>query len=212
MISYPNQKIITTQKQKSEIGGDVLYTTFLQSAGKYACEKLTKISSLKLWIYLEKNSDGYQFALSPKDCEAWGISRDAYKAGVAELISKGFIRHQKGNFYVFCDAPDIKDDCAEAAAKQEGKISAEKFLFEEEQKAKKIFEDRRDKMFRAFEIDGQGENDDDRLPFETDEDYEERKKQESQYKEGDKKISKTYQFLTSLKASKEQNRMGSDST
>ncbi len=212
MISYPNQKIITTQKQKSEIGGDVLYTTFLQSAGKYACEKLTKISSLKLWIYLEKNSDGYQFALSPKDCEAWGISRDAYKAGVAELISKGFIRHQEGNYYVFCDGPDIEDESAEATAKQKAKISTEKYLDVEEQKAKNFFESRREEMYEAFERDGQGENDDDRLPYETDEDYVERKKQESQFKEGDKKISKTYQFLMSLKASKEQNRMGSDST
>lgn len=203
MILYPNQKIITTQKQKSEIGGDVLYTTFLQSAGKYACEKLTKISSLKLWIYLEKNSDGFQFALSPKDCEAWGITRDAYKAGVAELISKGFIRHQKGNYYVFCDAPDIKDDCAEAAAKQEGKISAEKYLDVEEQKAKNFFESRREEMYEAFERDGQGDNDDDRLPFETDEDYEERKKRESQFNKEGKEVSKAYQFLKSLKAAKE---------
>lgn len=202
MITYPNQKIITMQKQKSDVGGDVLYTSFMQAAGKYACANLTKISALKLWLYLQKNSDGFQFALSPKDCEAWGISRDAYKAGVAELIDKGFIRHQKGNYYVFCDAPDIKDDYAEAVAKQEGKISAENYLYEEEQKAKKYFEDRRDKMFRAFESDGQVENDDDRLPFETDEDYEERKKRESQFNE-EGEVSKTYQFLKSLKAAKE---------
>ena len=209
MITYPNQKTITTRKQKVDADGDALYTSFLQSAGKHACKTITKLSALKMWIYLEKNADGYFFALSPKDCATWGITRDMYKAGIAELLDKGFIRHQEANRYIFCDAPaqeTVKENKLEKEAPEQpgttADANAHQFLLSEEQKAKEFFEKRKPDMVRSFEHDNSGEafsEDDDRLPFETDEDYAERKKYEAEHGKDEKTESPTKTFLESIR-------------
>ena len=48
-------------------------------------------SGLKLWLYLNKNQDGYRFELSRVDCANWGIKKDSYYKAVEELIQKGFL-------------------------------------------------------------------------------------------------------------------------
>jgi hypothetical protein len=60
-------------------------------------------SGLKLWLYLDKNQDGYRFELSRVDCAKWGIKKDSYYSAVDELINKGFLvqDHYGSNMYWF---------------------------------------------------------------------------------------------------------------
>lgn len=37
-----------------------------------------KGETLKLWLYCNKNQDGYQFELSQKALQEWGLKKDAY--------------------------------------------------------------------------------------------------------------------------------------
>lgn len=48
-------------------------------------------SSIKLWLYFNKNANEYKFELSRVDCEKWGIKKDAYYHAVKELTDKGFL-------------------------------------------------------------------------------------------------------------------------
>ena len=60
-------------------------------------------SGLKMWLYFNKNQDGFRFALSQKACEEWGIKKDSYYKGISELIDKGYLwkENEKGNSYYF---------------------------------------------------------------------------------------------------------------
>ena len=75
-------------------------------------------SGLKLWLYLNKNQDGYRFELSRVDCANWGIKKDSYYKAVEELIQKGLIKELSTALFV------------EENASQTAEISVEKRSFE----------------------------------------------------------------------------------
>jgi hypothetical protein len=52
---------------------------------------LIKGESLKLWLYLNKNQDGYTFDLSQKALEAWGLKKDSYYTAKDKLIELGYL-------------------------------------------------------------------------------------------------------------------------
>ena len=55
---------------------------------------------------LDKNKNGYTFALSKVDALSWGIgSKSSYDRAVAELIEKGYLVRIKGNHYNFFERP-----------------------------------------------------------------------------------------------------------
>ena len=60
-------------------------------------------SGLKLWLYLNKNQDGYRFELSRIDCAKWGIKKDSYYSAIDELTNKGFLvqDHYGSNLFWF---------------------------------------------------------------------------------------------------------------
>lgn len=103
MQTVPNQKILTIHKYRKD---DELYTSYSQLAQQRMMNDLNKIGSIKLWLYLCKNQDAYTFALSSADAAQWGIKSDAYKAGVKDLIDKGYlVPTGEGNHYLFYDIP-----------------------------------------------------------------------------------------------------------
>ena len=58
-------------------------------------------SGFKLYLYLAKNQDKYNFAYSPKDFTlSYGVSESSAKRAKTELIEKGYII-TKGNFFDF---------------------------------------------------------------------------------------------------------------
>ena len=88
-MSVPNQKIVQIAP-RTKRDADHLFATMNIDALQAAVQDL-KGSALKLWLYFNKNQDGYQFELSQKACRDWGIKKDSYYAGVEELVSKGYL-------------------------------------------------------------------------------------------------------------------------
>lgn len=50
-----------------------------------------KGETLKLWLYCNKNQDGYQFELSQKALQEWGLKKDAYQTAKKKLIELGYL-------------------------------------------------------------------------------------------------------------------------
>ena len=88
-MSVPNQKIVQIAP-RTKRDAEHLFATMNINALQAAVQDL-KGSALKLWLYFNKNQDGYHFELSQKACQDWGIKKDSYYAGVEELVSKGYL-------------------------------------------------------------------------------------------------------------------------
>ncbi len=71
---------------------DNLFATFNLDALQEAMSNLNGSSGLLLWLYLNKNAEGYSFDLSQKACEAWGLKRDSYYRAFKELEAKGYLK------------------------------------------------------------------------------------------------------------------------
>lgn len=99
----PNQKTISVQKEQCDKSH--LYATYNQQALQSAMLDL-KGETFKLWCYLDKNQNGYTFALSKVDALSWGIgSKSSYDRAIAELIKKGYLVNTYGNCYNFYELP-----------------------------------------------------------------------------------------------------------
>ena len=103
-MSVPNQKKVIIGKRVKRNKSN-LYAMMNIEALQEAIQNL-KWSSLKMWLYFNKNQDNYQFDLSPKACKDWGIKKDSYYSGIEELIAKGYlVPIQEGsNIYVFFES------------------------------------------------------------------------------------------------------------
>ena len=64
-------------------------------------------SSLKLWLYLNKNSEKFHLELSNRACLEWGIKKDSYYSAIEELIGKGYLvpAREGSNQYFFDELP-----------------------------------------------------------------------------------------------------------
>ena len=100
-MSVPNQKIIKLAP-RAKRNRDNLYAMMNLDALKEAMKVLGG-SSIKLWMYCNKNIDEYQFNLSRVDCEDWGLKKDAYYHAVKELTDKGFLVpiYEGSNIFLF---------------------------------------------------------------------------------------------------------------
>jgi hypothetical protein len=74
-----------------------------------------KGAHLRLWLYFNKNQDGYKFELSQKACLEWGIKKDSYYSGIEEFIKKGYLIpiHYGSNVYQFYEIPQAEKANAE---------------------------------------------------------------------------------------------------
>ena len=88
-MSVPNQKIVKLAP-RTKRDSEHLYSMNNLDALQTAMKTLNG-SGLKLWLYLNKNQDGYRLELSRVDCANWGIKKDSYYKAVDELIQKGFL-------------------------------------------------------------------------------------------------------------------------
>lgn len=99
---YPNQQsIYISKKEDSE-----LYAQMDMAALQRAMVELDG-AAFKLWLYLARNKNRYQFALSPKAMEEWGIRKDSYYRGKKALEEKGYLV-EEGEGLVFRETPTAK--------------------------------------------------------------------------------------------------------
>lgn len=86
---YPNQKAIRIAKTESN--KENAYAIFNLAALQRAMTTLNP-SAFKLWCWLNKNQNGYEFALSLVSVsQDTGLGKAAYQGAVRELIEKKYL-------------------------------------------------------------------------------------------------------------------------
>lgn len=67
--------------------------------------------ALQLYLYLAKNADGFQFALSQQAAlEEAGITKTTFHKYVNLLIDEGYLVHRNGNTYDFYETPHKQEN------------------------------------------------------------------------------------------------------
>ena len=102
--TYPNQYIITFAPEPKTDAKNPYHKMNIDVL-QNAMNDLTKVSSMKLWMYLVAHSGIDGFGLSQKACEEWGIKKDSYQTGKKELIEKGYLKEIGHNRYEFRQVP-----------------------------------------------------------------------------------------------------------
>ena len=66
-----------------------------------------KGEALKLWLYCNKNQNNYQFELSQKALQSWGLKKDAYQTAKKRLIELGYLvpLREDSNILIFYEDP-----------------------------------------------------------------------------------------------------------
>lgn len=96
MKTFNNQRIIKVTKEPTD--KKHIYTMNNLAALDDAVYKLQSKAGIKLWIYMAKNQDNYNFALSSSDfCQWAGVSLTAYNSAFKELVEKGFLIQSGSN-------------------------------------------------------------------------------------------------------------------
>ncbi len=106
-----NQRVITVSKSLCDKAHK--YTANNLEALDEAAFRLQSKAGFKLYMYLAKNQDKYEFALSSKAFIAWaGVGRDAYNSAFKELVEEGYLiaKSKKSNRYIFYDKSQIEPD------------------------------------------------------------------------------------------------------
>lgn len=113
MKTVPNQRIVKVQKQPTD--KQHLYTTNNLSAIDQASKRLQSFAGFKLYVYLAKNQNNYEFAFSSKDFMEWsGVSKSAYDTAFTELVKEGYLKQtgynekKKNSYYLFSDKVEEK--------------------------------------------------------------------------------------------------------
>lgn len=104
----------------------------LDSLQKAMCN--LKGESLKLWLYCNKNQDGYQFDLSQTAVQSWGLKKDAYQTAKKRMIEFGYLVpvSEDSNILLFYENPQLSEKPAVLSEKQtigtlsENQIQSEK--------------------------------------------------------------------------------------
>lgn len=102
MITSPNQKIITVQKEA--VNKDKPYIVASIENIENASKELKSHIAFKLFIYFTGNQNNYRFGFSPRDfAERYGVSEQSARNGLKELIEAGYVVQDSGNRFIFRD-------------------------------------------------------------------------------------------------------------
>ena len=78
------------------------FTMMNLEALQIAMQKIKTVGGIKLWIYLNKNTDNYVVDLSRAELVAhWGFSKDTYLSGKNELKKLGYLTPVNGSDSIF---------------------------------------------------------------------------------------------------------------
>ena len=103
MTTNPNQLVVEVQKEPCD--KTHLYSMRNLEAEAAAARDL-KYSSMILWLYLSRNQNGYELALSPKDVEeTMGLRERTDRRCRNELMEKGYVVQVKGDRYMCYERP-----------------------------------------------------------------------------------------------------------
>ena len=106
-MSVPNQRQITVMKEKTDKQN--LYTNNSLAALDEAAGRLITAAGFKLYMYLAKNQNTYNFWLSSQDFQKWAnVGIKAYRSAFADLVEEGYLipkdpANQKETVFTFYD-------------------------------------------------------------------------------------------------------------
>lgn len=96
----PHQREITIKKEPTN--RDNKYTANNLAALDEAANRLQSKGGFKLYMYLAKNQDKYNFNLSSSDFMVWsGLGYTAYTTAFGELIKEGYLIVKEGTETIF---------------------------------------------------------------------------------------------------------------
>lgn len=138
--TVPNQRVLTIHKEPTD--KEHKYTVNNLEAMGEAARRLQSKGGFKLYMYLAKNQDKYNFALSSTDfCEWSGLGIAAYRSAFNELENEGYLipkdkEKAKESIFTFFDKSQIEDT---AAANDKITIEIPEAKVKEVQQAKEGF-------------------------------------------------------------------------
>ena len=106
--TVPHQRTIKVGKSTTDKSHK--YTTNNLEALAEASKNLQSLGGFKLYMYLAKNQENYELALSNADFKEWsGLERRAYTTAFEELKEKGYLipLNDSESIYFFRDKLDI---------------------------------------------------------------------------------------------------------
>lgn len=112
--TVPNQRVLTIYKEPTD--KQHKYTCNSLEALGEAAKRLQSKGGFKLYMYLAKNQDKYNFALSSSDFCNWsGLGIAAYRTAFEELEKQGYliINGSSTNNYIFYDKSQKEDEAAQ---------------------------------------------------------------------------------------------------
>lgn len=112
--TVPNQRVLTIHKEPTD--KQHKYTCNSLEALGEAAKRLQSKGGFKLYMYLAKNQDKYNFALSSSDFCNWsGLGIAAYRTAFEELEKQGYliINGISTNNYIFYDKAQKEDEAAQ---------------------------------------------------------------------------------------------------
>lgn len=104
MKTVPNQRIIKIKKELTD--KEHKFTANNLSALNEALKQLTSTGGFKLYMYLAKNQNNYELALSSANVnECCGLAYTAYTTAFKELVDKGYLipTNEKHTLFIFRD-------------------------------------------------------------------------------------------------------------
>ena len=114
--TVPNQRVLTIHKEPTD--KEHKYTVNNLEAMGEAARRLQSKGGFKLYMYLAKNQDKYNFALSSTDfCEWSGLGIAAYRSAFNELEKEGYLipkdkEKEKESIFTFFDKSQLEDTAA----------------------------------------------------------------------------------------------------
>ena len=112
--TVPNQRVLTIHKEPTDKQHKFTCNS-LEALGE-AAKRLQSKGGFKLYMYLAKNQDKYNFALSSSDFCNWsGLGIAAYRTAFEELEKQGYliINGSSTNNYIFYDKAQKEDEAAQ---------------------------------------------------------------------------------------------------
>lgn len=121
MKTQTNQWVIKVKKMDITEGD--IYIKTNRIAYDKAIKELSP-NAFKLWSYMSSNQNDYTFALSKEHVlNTINISHGTYMTIKSELIDKGYLLREDGDYYIFYEMPP---DMTEEERKKHGIIAYDK--------------------------------------------------------------------------------------
>lgn len=106
-MAVPNQRMLKIHKEPTD--RNHLFTANNIAALDEAAGLLQTKGGFKLYMYLAKNQNNYQFDLYSSNFIYWsGLGITAYRSAFNELVDKGYLIEQSKNNYIFYDKSQLE--------------------------------------------------------------------------------------------------------